>query len=29
MDSVEYIAQLQQVGRAVAKEVRIDDFAGF
>lgn len=29
MDSVEYIADLQQVGRAVAKEVRIDHFTGF
>ena len=29
MDSVEHIPQLQEVGRAVAKEVNIEHFAGF
>lgn len=29
LDSVEYIPQLQEVGRAVAREVNIDHFAGF
>jgi hypothetical protein len=29
MDSVVHIPQLQEVGRAVAREVNVDDFAGF
>ena len=29
MDSVDHIPQLQEVGRAVAKEVKIEDFEGF
>jgi hypothetical protein len=29
LDSVEFIPQLQEVGRAVAKKVNIDDYAGF
>jgi patatin-like phospholipase/acyl hydrolase len=29
MDSVEHIPQLQEVGRAVAKEINIEHFAGF
>ena len=29
MDSVVHIPQLQEVGRAVAKEVKVEDFAGF
>jgi hypothetical protein len=29
MDSVEHITELQEVGRAVAKQVNIDHFAGF
>jgi patatin-like phospholipase/acyl hydrolase len=29
MDSVVHIPQLQEVGRAVAKEVNVEDFAGF
>jgi hypothetical protein len=29
MDSVKYIPQLQQVGRAVARDVKADHFAGF
>lgn len=29
MDSVEHIPQLQEVGRAVAKEVNVEDFEGF
>ncbi|MDT4898981.1 MAG: hypothetical protein QOH25_4058 [Acidobacteriota bacterium] len=29
MDSVDYISELQEVGREVAKQVNIDDFAGF
>jgi patatin-like phospholipase/acyl hydrolase len=29
MDSVAHISELQEVGREVAKEVNIDDFAGF
>lgn len=29
LDSVEHIPQLQEVGRAVAKEVKVEDFEGF
>ena len=29
MDSVDHIADLQEVGRAVAKQVNIEHFAGF
>jgi hypothetical protein len=29
MDSVDHITELQEVGRAVAKQVNIDHFAGF
>ena len=29
LDSVQYIPQIQEVGRAVAKQVNMDHFAGF